>query len=81
VPADVALARTVDWLVANPPDDELERQIADPFDYAAEDELIASWRVARTALGEVDSPLPEQGHQYRHPRKPGEAWTAGRPSS
>ena len=78
VPADVALARSVDWLVANPPDEELERQIADPFDYAAEDELVRRWHEAREALGEVEAPLPEQGHQYRHPKKPGEAWTAKR---
>ena len=30
-----------------------------------------------TAFGPAESPLPEQGHQYRHPKKPGEAWSAG----
>jgi hypothetical protein len=78
VPADAALARSVNWLVANPPDEELERQIADPFDYAAEDELVRRWREVRETLGDLDASLPEQGHQYRHPKKPGEAWTAGR---
>jgi nucleoside-diphosphate-sugar epimerase len=80
VPAGEALARTVDWLVANPPapGGEAARQIADPFDYAAEDELIERWLRTRESLGEVEAPLPEQGHQYRHPKKPGEAWTAGK---
>ena len=79
VAPDVALAREVDWLLEHRPEPggELERQIADPFDYAAEDDLIERWRAARGALGEIESPLPTQGHQYRHPKKPGEAWTAG----
>ena len=79
VPADEALATTIDWLVANPPEPggEIERQVGDPFAYEQEDELVERWRVARGALGVVESPLPEQGHQYRHPRTPGEAWSAG----
>ncbi|HEY7380254.1 MAG TPA: hypothetical protein VH572_03520 [Gaiella sp.] len=79
VEASTALQRTVDWLVANPPEPggEIERQVGDPFAYDREDELVARWRQAREALGAVESPLPEQGHQYRHPKKPGEAWSAG----
>ena len=74
-----AMARTIDWLVANrpEPDGEIERQVADPFRYDAEDELVERWRASRDAFGPAESPLPEQGHQYRHPTKPGEAWTAG----
>ena len=73
---DEALATSVDWLLANPPEPggELERQIADPFDYAREDELIERWRAASEGLGEIDAQLPEQGHQYRHPKQAGEAW-------
>jgi nucleoside-diphosphate-sugar epimerase len=79
VPAEQALARAIDWLVEHKPEPggELERQVGDPFDYAAEDALIERWRKTREALGESESPLPEQGHQYRHPKKPGEAWSAG----
>jgi nucleoside-diphosphate-sugar epimerase len=78
VPAAVALARTVDWLVANPPEPggEAERQIGDPFAYEQEDELVERWREARAAVGDVGHPLPEPGHQYRHPKQPGEAWRA-----
>jgi nucleoside-diphosphate-sugar epimerase len=74
-----AFARAIDWLIANPPEPggELERQIGDPFAYALEDELIDRWQRARDTIGTVTSALPEQGHQYRHPKRPGEAWTAG----
>lgn len=76
VTPEIAYGRYVDWLVANPlsPGGELERQVGDPFAYQAEDELIARWTGWREAIGEIDSPLPAQGHQYRHPKKPGEAW-------
>lgn len=79
VPADAAFARTIDWLVENRPEPggEIERQVGDPFAYPLEDELVERWRRARESVGEVESPLPQQSHQYRHPKKPGEAWSAG----
>lgn len=73
----VAFARTVDWLVANRPSPggEVERQVADPFDYAREDELFERWRRGGLdAAADPEPPLPEQRHQYRHPKRPGEAW-------
>jgi nucleoside-diphosphate-sugar epimerase len=75
---DEAVATTVDWLLANPPQagGELERQIADPFDYEREDELMERWDGARGSLGDLDTTLPVQGHQYRHPKIAGEAWKA-----
>lgn len=79
VAPDIAYGRYIDWLMANPlePGGELERQVGDPFDYGAEDELVTRWRAARDSLGTITPPLPEQGHQYRHPKKAGEQWTAG----
>jgi nucleoside-diphosphate-sugar epimerase len=79
VPADVALGRTIDWLVENRPEPggEIEQQVGDPFAYEAEDALVERWRATRDSFGEVESPLPPQGHQYRHPKKPGEAWSTG----
>jgi hypothetical protein len=52
VPTQEALRRTVDWLIANRPDPGgfTEQLLGDPFDYAAEDRLIA---VAREALGRL----------------------------
>jgi nucleoside-diphosphate-sugar epimerase len=48
VASDVALAETARWLVEHPPepDGTIERNLQDPFDYAAEDGLIAAWQDA-----------------------------------
>lgn len=77
VASDVALERTVEWLVAHPPapGGEPDRQVGDPFDYEREDELVRRWRRTLDALGEVEHQLAPPGHQYRHPKEPGEAWT------
>lgn len=47
-----ALARTAHWLVAHPPPPGGTEEIVlqDPFDYAAEDRLIAGWRAAIAAM-------------------------------
>jgi nucleoside-diphosphate-sugar epimerase len=76
VAADAALARSVDWLVAHSPErgGELERQIGDPFAYELEDALIEGWKRGRAAIGEFESFVTDPGHQYRHPKTPGEAW-------
>jgi nucleoside-diphosphate-sugar epimerase len=74
-----AIGRTIEWLLANRPDPggELEAQIGDPFAYEREDELVAGWRRAQKSMGDVEMPaLTEQPHQYRHPKAPGEAWSA-----
>ena len=46
VPVPEALQRTVDWLVANRPEPGglTERLLGDPFDYDAEDRLVAAAR-------------------------------------
>ncbi len=50
-----ALARTAHWLVAHPPAPGGTEEIVlqDPFDYAAEDLLIAGWRRALAQMPEV----------------------------
>ena len=75
-PAD-ALAATVDWLAANrpPAGGEIERQLGDPFAYAAEDALIAACQSGADAMERVVFPDMKLGHMYRHPKKPGEAWS------
>jgi nucleoside-diphosphate-sugar epimerase len=79
VEPDVAFGRAVDWLAANRPEPggEAERQVGDPFDYRAEDELIRSWESGRAAMSLPKVNLPEAGHQYRHPKTPGESWRPG----
>ncbi len=71
-----ALTASVDWLVANRPQrgDEIERQLGDPFAYAAEDQLIAACKTGYAAAEGVSFPDMQLGHMYRHPKKPGEAW-------
>jgi nucleoside-diphosphate-sugar epimerase len=71
-----ALAASVDWLVANRPPvgSEIERQLGDPFAYAAEDALIAACTAGYAAAERVAFPDMQLGHMYRHPKKPGEAW-------
>ncbi len=48
VPAREALAHTARWLAAHPLEfgGPLEASLQDPFDYAAEDALVAAWRKA-----------------------------------
>ncbi len=76
VPPAQALAEAVDWLVANRLEagGEIERQLGDPFAYAAEDALLEAWRTGYAAADSVRFPEMQLGHMYRHPKKPGEAW-------
>lgn len=71
-----ALRATVAWYLKNPPEPggEIEQRLADPFDYALEDRLIAihaeamsNWsaEVASAAGG-------RRPRAYAHPRAPGE---------
>jgi nucleoside-diphosphate-sugar epimerase len=71
-----ALADSVDWLVANRPEPggEIERQLADPFAYGAEDGMLDAYRKGEAAANAIEFPQMQIGHMYRHPKKPGEAW-------
>lgn len=71
-----ALADAVDWLKANRPEPggEIERQLGDPFAYAAEDAMLQAWKAGYAAADTVAFPEMQLGHMYRHPKKPGEAW-------
>jgi nucleoside-diphosphate-sugar epimerase len=52
VPARIALAATARWLAEHPcaPGGQEEMVLTDPFDYAAEDRLIASWHRALASV-------------------------------
>lgn len=71
-----ALAESVDWLMANRPEPggELERQLGDPFAYAAEDAMLDAYRAGYAAADAVKFPEMQLGHMYRHPKQPGESW-------
>jgi nucleoside-diphosphate-sugar epimerase len=72
VDTQTGLARTVEWLQRHPPDrrDEASK-LGDPFDYTAEDDLIARCRAAARTLGEIESFVRPPAHMYRHPKQPG----------
>ncbi|MGI9287709.1 MAG: NAD-dependent epimerase/dehydratase family protein [Pseudomonadales bacterium] len=69
-PAD-ALAYTAHWLLENPPQPggTEEMVLQDPFDYAAEDKLVAAWKdVKRQMPGEsIFKELPGVGMSYSGP--------------
>ncbi len=70
VPAREALARTARWLVEHPPapGGMEETVLQDPFDYAAEDRLVAGWKAALASVPEVAwSKLPGYTLSYSGP--------------
>lgn len=76
LPSDTALERSIEWMVAHPLEygGEIEEQIGDPFDYEAEDALIHIGQTAKSMVLASPYELPGYGHQYRHPKSPGEQW-------
>lgn len=83
VRAEEAIPRTVRWLLEHRPrpGGEAETQLGDPFDYAAEDELIHAWEQGRARVEDVPFNLPTPAHRYRHPKTPGEMWRRPESSS
>ncbi|MEM7409781.1 MAG: NAD-dependent dehydratase [Myxococcota bacterium] len=70
VPPREALRRTARWLAANPPEPGgwEERILEDPFEYAAEDALVAAWRKAVAAMPEIPFETePGYGMAYSGP--------------
>lgn len=67
----------VRWLVDHRPEPggEEEQQLGDPFDYAAEDRLLAAWDGMATALSRVEYALPVAAHRYRHPTAQDQEWS------
>lgn len=70
VPARQAIAATARWLVDHRPEPggTEERVLEDPFDYEAEDRLVAAWRTAMAGV-EVPmfDPMPGFGLAYAGP--------------
>ena len=77
VPVTEAIARSIEWLVANPiaRGGEIERQVGDAFNYELEDQLASIYRDAHAQASQRDLPAGERAHMYRHPTKPFEVWT------
>jgi len=66
------LKKTVQYYLDNPPDKggEIEQRLDDPFDYDAEDKLIAEYEKNLEKLSAM-VPESEWRHPYPHPDKPG----------
>jgi hypothetical protein len=73
IPAAEAIAKTARWYVEHPPEHggEIEQRLQDPFDYEAEDKLIAILQEARERAQAITThkmePIP---HPYPHPKEP-----------
>jgi nucleoside-diphosphate-sugar epimerase len=72
VPAREAVRRAARWLVEHPPTrgGYEETALQDPFDYAAEDRLVAWWKAATAGFDELDlgyEELPGYGKSYAGP--------------
>jgi nucleoside-diphosphate-sugar epimerase len=70
VPAREAVGRTARWLAAHPPErgGQEEMVLTDPFDYAAEDELIDRWQRATATIEPVEFATPPRfGLAYSGP--------------
>jgi nucleoside-diphosphate-sugar epimerase len=70
IPTVEALTRTARWYVDNPiaRGSEFEQRLPDPFDYAAEDKIIALYRDFAAKVAEVKVNARDPGHPYAHPK-------------
>lgn len=73
VPVEEGMRRTVQWCLDHPLSREEEsRQLQDPFDYEAEDRIIALFD---DAVSRIEKAVPfekaEVSHPYPHPLEPG----------
>lgn len=72
VPTREAIQRTVEWYLAHrpKPGGEVERQLGDPFDYAAEDRIIQEFQAMAARLREMAAVGYHWRHAYDHPPEP-----------
>ena len=74
IPAVEAIAKTSHWYVEHQPEPggEIELRLQDPFDYGAEDKLIAILQEAKQKAQAVAArPIERIAHPYPHPKEPG----------
>ncbi len=72
VPFGNAIEQTVRWYLENPPEPggEMERQLGDPFDYAAEDRLLEYMDQLERSVAQIPHKPFKFVHPYRHPVAP-----------
>lgn len=69
-----ALVKTVHWYLAHPPErgGEIEQRMQDPFDYAAEDQLVAIFKESLARMAAIPFDKTIRPHPYAHPKVPGQ---------
>jgi hypothetical protein len=75
LPVQQALPQTVQWYLQHPPErgGEIEKRLADPFDYEMEDRLVEIQRDAISRMKQIAfSTQKPRPHPYAHPKSPGE---------
>jgi len=71
VPPKEALRQTVEWYLKNRPEPggEIEKRLRDPFDYAAEDQIIKTFKEAADRIRQIPFPIQSAYHPYAHPKE------------
>ena len=73
LPIAAALPRTVQWYLDHQParGGEIEKNLQDPFNYAAEDQLITTFQACMAQLSAIPVVEGSVYHPYAHPKHPG----------
>ncbi|MGH7963346.1 MAG: hypothetical protein ACRERD_16245, partial [Candidatus Binatia bacterium] len=71
---EAALVKTVQWLLEHLPErgGEIEQRLQDPFDYAAEDQLVAIFKESLARMAAIPFDKTIRPHPYAHPKVPGQ---------
>jgi nucleoside-diphosphate-sugar epimerase len=75
IPPEEALAKTVQWYLAHPPErgGEIEKRLQDPFNYEAEDQLVAIFKDSLQRMAAIPFDVAsDRPHPYAHPKAPGQ---------
>jgi nucleoside-diphosphate-sugar epimerase len=74
LPVTEALPRTVQWYVDHQPGrgGEIEKNLHDPFNYAAEDQLVGIFQACVQQLEAIPCGNGSMYHPYAHPKHPGQ---------
>ena len=74
-PVEEAIQKTVEWYLENQPErgGEIEKRLQDPFNYEAEDRLVAAYKDSMQRLAQIPFDVQmDRPHPYAHPKEPGQ---------
>jgi nucleoside-diphosphate-sugar epimerase len=75
LPVEEALAKTAQWYKEHKPErgGEIEKRLQDPFNYAAEDRLVAIFKESMERMAAIPFDVgKDRPHPYAHPKTPGQ---------